>query len=157
MISSKVENQLDKQWDLKKLQDIKPIYQRNLCIFECNFRQREETKTYQEFMNGDNKFSSEDQIAIVLRKIYFYLEILILFHKRFHQKYTKIKLMFEQESFYESMLMLVDLSTLITKNRGINYKKSINQDFEKLQALIGKYKDEITDFHYDQDRGFNKN
>ena len=65
--------------------------------------------------------------------------------------------MFDQESFYESMLMLVDLSTLITKNRGINYKKSINQDFEKLQTLIGKYKGEITDFHYDQEGEFNKN
>jgi len=32
-------------------------------------------------MNGDNKLSSEDQIAIVLRKIYFYIEILILFYK----------------------------------------------------------------------------
>ena len=65
--------------------------------------------------------------------------------------------MFDEESFYESMFMLVDLSTLITKNRGINYKRAINQDFEKLQSLIGKYKSDITDFHYDQDKGFNKN
>jgi hypothetical protein len=36
---------------------------------------------------------------------------------------------------------LFDLSTLITKNRGINYAKTVQNDLVKIQKLIEKYKD----------------
>lgn len=62
--------------------------------------------------------------------------------------------MFQEEHFSECMVDLIDLSTLITKNRGINYRKSVQQDHDKLQGFISKYGTEITDHHYDKAKGF---
>lgn len=60
------------------------------------------------------------------------------------------------EDFGEAMYELFDLSTLITKNRGINYGKSIASDLEKLNRLIAKHGEEITEYHYDVKKGFEK-
>jgi hypothetical protein len=37
---------------------------------------------FKNLMNGDSKLAAEDQTAIVLRKIYFYLELLNIFLKQ---------------------------------------------------------------------------
>ena len=71
------------------MRDIIPEYRSNLVLFESFDRyfakvdesQEDPVASYQYFMNGDNGLSSEDQMAIVLRKIYFYLEILIIYQK----------------------------------------------------------------------------
>ena len=75
--------------NLSKMRDIIPEYRSNLVLFESFDRylakvdesQEDPVASYQNFMNGDNGLSSEDQMAIVLRKIYFYLEILIIYQK----------------------------------------------------------------------------
>lgn len=75
--------------NLSKMRDIIPEYRSNLVLFESFDRyfakvdedQEDSVASYQRFMNGDNGLSSEDQMAIVLRKIYFYLEILIIYQK----------------------------------------------------------------------------
>jgi hypothetical protein len=40
-------------------------------------------------------------------------------------QYSRVELLFEQENTSATFLDLFDISTLITKNRGINYKKSM--------------------------------
>ena len=147
-----------------EMSDIKPEYCENLNLFECINSERQEAKQMQEFINGDNQLSSGDQMAIVLRKIYFYMEILIIFQKQLTDQqypssvnYNKVKFLFEQESFDQILLDLFDLSTLITKNRGINYEKSMSAEFDRLQKLIAEHGTSITEYHFDQSQGFTKN
>lgn len=64
-----------------EMNDIKPVYCKDLNLFECINSDRLEAKQMQEFINGDSQLSSDDQMAIVLRKVYFYMEILIIFQK----------------------------------------------------------------------------
>ena len=55
----------------------------------------------------------------------------------------------ELPGFDKLIIDLFELSTLITKNRGINYSKTVQNDLLKIQKLIEKYKDKITDFDYE--------
>lgn len=138
--------------------DLRPAYCSNLNLFECINSERKEAKLMQEFINGDSELSSDDQMAIVLRKIYFYMEILIIFQKQFNDQhppssaidYGKVKFLFDQEAFDQILLDLFDLSTLITKNRGINYEKSINSEANRLQKLIEQHGASIRDYHFDE-------
>ena len=50
---------------------------------------------------------------------------------------------------------LVDLSTLITKNRGINYDKSMRNELKNLEKYIKIYGKEITDHDYSNKDQFN--
>jgi len=101
-------------------------------------------------------------MAIVLRKIFFYIEILIEFQKNrhdpspIHNHFTKVKFLFEREGFMDCLMKMIDLSTLITKNRGINYKRSLSNEVEKLSKYLKKYGKEIDEYHYDPKRGFQK-
>ena len=63
-------------------------------------------------------------------------------------KYQKVLFLKELPGFDKLILDLFDLSTLITKNRGINYAKTVQSDLTKIQKLIDKYKDKITYFDY---------
>lgn len=45
---------------------------------------------------------------------------------------------------------LADLSTLITKNRGIHYSQTIQADSRKLKSLVARYGAEITDYDYEK-------
>jgi len=163
--SSLVEEKIIQGSEWTEMSDIKPVYCENLNLFECINSERQEAKQMQEFINGDNQLSSGDQMAIVLRKIYFYMEILIIFQKQLTDQpqnnssinYNKVKFLFDQESFDQILLDLFDLSTLITKNRGINYEKSISAEFDRLQKLIAEHGTSITEYHFDQSQGFTKN
>lgn len=42
----------------------------------------------------------------------------------------------------------MDLSTIITKNRGVNYQKSMSNDAAKLNALVANFGASITDYDY---------
>lgn len=102
-------------------------------------------------MNGDSKLAPEDQMAIVLRKIFFYLEFLNLFLKQSTNQasaHPKLEYLFEKPEFTESLFALLDLSTIITKNRGINYQKSMSNDFAKLKALVANLGTEVTGYDY---------
>jgi hypothetical protein len=48
----------------------------------------------------------------------------------------------------QTLLELVDLSTLITKNRGINYDKSMRSELKNLEKFIQIYGKEITEYDY---------
>lgn len=148
-----------------EMSDLKPVYCKNLNLFECINSGRQEAKQMQEFINGDSELSSDDQMAIVLRKIYFYMEILIIFQKQLNDQqppsgaidYAKVKFLFDQEAFDRILLDLFDISTLITKNRGINYEKSIASEFNRLQKLIEQHGASIREYHFDEAKGFAKN
>ncbi len=86
----------------------------------------------------------------MLNKIYFYAESLILwFQQENKSKYNKVLFLKELPGFDKLIIDLFELSTLITKNRGINYSKTVQNDLLKIQKLIEKYKDKITDFDYE--------
>tara|TARA_B110000285_G_scaffold220323_1_gene271938 strand:- start:95 stop:1159 length:1065 start_codon:yes stop_codon:yes gene_type:complete len=109
------------------------------------------TRAFKKLMNGDSKLAPEDQMAIVLRKIFFYLEFLNIFLKQSTNQasaHPKLEYLFEKPGFAESIYSLLDLSTLITKNRGINYQKSMANDVSKLRALVDKMGPEITGYDY---------
>jgi hypothetical protein len=57
-----------------------PKYSKDLKLFEdCDIGSDNEFK---QLMNGDSKLTPDDQTAIVLRKIFFYLELLNIFIKQ---------------------------------------------------------------------------
>lgn len=99
----------EKRMNLSDLDDIKPSYSKNLCLFESFEPQRNEVKVMQDFVNGDIEFSKEDQIVIVIRKIYFYVEILGNFLRRnedyetqrinMNSLYLKVEFLFEIPEF----------------------------------------------------------
>lgn len=55
----------------------------------------------------------------------------------------KIEILFEDRDFGDQLLRLTDLSTLITKNRAINFMKSMKEDQRELAKLTEKYGDKI--------------
>ena len=74
--------------------DILPRYCDNLRLIECDSEglttldsslslteAQKSARAFRQLMNGDSKLAPEDQMAIVLRKIFFYLEFLNLFLK----------------------------------------------------------------------------
>ena len=69
----------------------------------------------------------------MLNKIYFYAESLILWFQQDNKsRYNKVLFLKEIPGFDKLILDLFDLSTLITKNRGINYSKTIQNDLVKI-------------------------
>lgn len=62
----------------------------------------------------------------------------------------------DNEGFAETLLECVDLSTLITKNRGINYDLTMKSEQKKLQEFIVKYGKEVTEYDYTNVEQFNQ-
>jgi hypothetical protein len=65
-----------------------------------------------------------------------------------HHNYEKIKQILHNQNVCQTLLELVDLSTLITKNRGINYDKSMRSELRNLEKFIQIYGKEITEYDY---------
>ena len=61
-------------------EDLIPGHKKFLQFFEeeTPVKDHELTKSYSKFINGDNNIVAEDQATIVLRKIYFYTEMLCI-------------------------------------------------------------------------------
>jgi len=139
-------------------QDLIPSYCKNLELFEeeSPIKSNETAQNYSAFINGDNNIVADDQAAIVLRKIYFYTEMLIIwFQMDGHPRSVdKLNLLFKANpSLNQLIIDLSELSSLITKNRGINYSRTVRDDQRKLDVLLNNVagmREDIESYTYDK-------
>lgn len=148
--------------DFSHYQDLVPGYCKNLELFEeeSPVKDNETARSYAAFMNGDNNIVADDQATIVLRKIYFYAEMLILWlQMEGHvSRFDKVSLLFNANPSLSKLIIdLSELSSLITKNRGINYSRTVREDQRRLEVLLNNaegLREKIESHNYD--KNFNK-
>lgn len=73
-------------------------------------------------------------------------------------RFDRVSLLFKTNPSMSKLIIdLSELSTLITKNRGINYSRTVRDDQRKLDALlnnVGGLREKIESYSYD--KNFNK-